>query len=435
MSIKTTFSSQVRHTVPPEVSSFSRSFRSSMAGLGAAFLFVSAQALAATAPNLGTSATYGILSSTYTNTAAGTTINGDVGYVTGPAVVPTVNGTTHINDGPYATAGGNQGTALVNLNGQSCTSLGGGAVALDSINLGAGPGVFPPGCYSSGGAMTITLSTTVTLSGAGVYIFRSGGAITTGANSRVVVSGGACESDVFWTAIGATTLGANAAASATPTFVGTIIDDAGIALGHFANVTGRALAFGGTVSTDANTITVPTCTPFVTPVPPGGQATSSKVFFPTTIAAGGVSRLTITLSNNNVGVATVAAGGFNDNLPSGMVIAPTPNVTTSCGGLPTATAGTSTVSLPAGTTIPGGAPGTCALAVDVAAAASGSYLNQLPVLHTNFTDANLPAGVSLIVSALAPATAIPTLSEWAMIMLVTLLAMVGLVAVRRTGKV
>jgi hypothetical protein len=107
--------------------------------------------------------------------------------------------------------------------------------------------------------MNVTLSTTVTLNGAGVYVFRPGGALNTGANSRVVLAGGACASDVFWAPVGATTLGANAALSLTPTFVGNILDAAGITIGHFANLTGRALAFGGTVTTDANTITVPSC--------------------------------------------------------------------------------------------------------------------------------------------------------------------------------
>src|SRR5476651_2218536 len=71
-------------------------------------------------------------------------------------------------------------------------------------------------------------------------------------------------SDVFWAPlpIGATTIGANAALSPTPTFVGNILDAAGVTIGHFANLTGRALAFGGTVTTDADTITVPSCAPF-----------------------------------------------------------------------------------------------------------------------------------------------------------------------------
>ena len=141
------------------------------------------------------------------------------------------------------------------------TSLGAGAVALDSIVIGNNPpGTIPPGCYSSGGAMNVTVSTTVTLNGAGVYVFRPGGALNTGANSSVRLTAGACASNVFWAPDGAATIGANAALSLTPTFVGNIIDAAGITVGHFANVAGRMLAFGGTVTTDADTITVPVCT-------------------------------------------------------------------------------------------------------------------------------------------------------------------------------
>jgi hypothetical protein len=67
---------------------------------------------------------------------------------------------------------------------------------------------------------------------------------------------------VYWAPVGAATLGANAALSVAPTFVGTIISAAGITIGHFATLTGRALAFGGTVTTDADTIAVPTCAAF-----------------------------------------------------------------------------------------------------------------------------------------------------------------------------
>ena len=111
--------------------------------------------------------------------------------------------------------------------------------------------------------MLITATTNVTLKGVGVYLFRPGGALTTGANSNVLLTNGACASDVFWVPVGATTIGANAALSPTPTFSGNILDAAGITIGHFANLTGRALAFGGTVTTDAATITVPTCTSIV----------------------------------------------------------------------------------------------------------------------------------------------------------------------------
>jgi hypothetical protein len=235
-------------------------------GLGCVALLFLAQvgtASAASAPNLGSTGTYGIVSDTFTNanTAPQTIVNGDVCYTTGPVTPPlTIAGATATPCPPVV--GTDQGLALANLNGQACTSLGAGAVALDSIVIGANPpGTIPPGCYSSGGAMNVTVSTTVTLNGAGVYVFRPGGALNTAANSSVQLAGGACASDVFWAPGGAATIGANAALSATPTFVGNIIDAAGITVGHFANVTGRLLAFGGTVTTDANTITVPACAP------------------------------------------------------------------------------------------------------------------------------------------------------------------------------
>ena len=235
------------------------------AGLIALFA-VSASALAASAPPLGSTSTFGVVSSTFTNsnTAPQTIVNGAVCFSTGPVTPPlTITGVTVTPCDPAT--GIDQGLALAALNGQPCVSLGAGAVALDSVIVGTfPPGVIPPGCYSSGGAMNVTLSTTVTLTGSGVYVFRPGGALNTGDNSRVLLTAGACASDVYWAPVGATTLGANAALSPTPTFAGNILDPAGITVGHFANLTGRALAFGGTVTTDANTITVPVCAPFGT---------------------------------------------------------------------------------------------------------------------------------------------------------------------------
>jgi len=225
-------------------------------------LALSDVAAAATAPPLATTSTYGVVSDTFTNsnTSPQTIINGDVCFSTGPTTPPlTINGATSTPCPPQT--GLDQGAATANANGQACTFLGAGAITLDSVVIGGNPpGTIPPGCYSSGGAMLITATTNVTLKGGGVYIFRPGGALTTGANSNLRLTNGACASDVFWVPVGATTLGANNALSPTPTFSGNILDAAGITIGHFANLTGRALAFGGTVTTDAATITVPACT-------------------------------------------------------------------------------------------------------------------------------------------------------------------------------
>ena len=391
-----------------------------LASLGFVALFLLAQtdrALAADAPDLGMAATFGILSSTYTNTVSGTTINGDLGYTTGPAVVPTVNGTTHVADPTYTTAGADQGTALANLLGQSCTNLGAGALNLNAVDIGGGPGVFIPGCYSNGGAMNITTGTTVTLNGPGVYIFRPGGALTTEANAGFVLAGGVCESDVYWAPNGATTIGAN-----TP-FVGSILDPAGITIGNLSTLTGRALAFGGTVTTSRNTITVPVCTP----LPPSGGVTLGKVFNPSTITTGGVSTLTITLSNNNPGIATLNAD-FTDNLPSGMVIANPTNASTTCSGgtaTVTAIAGGTAVTLLSGATIPGGTPGTCTVTVNVVATGVGSLINTLDAgdLSVDITggdeDVTNTAPVSVPLKANAN-TAIPTLNEWGVIIFMVL---------------
>lgn len=65
---------------------------------------------------------------------------------------------------------------------------------------------------------------------------------------------GASACDVFWTPTAATTLGANS------TFVGTDIDVAGITIGSNVVWSGRALAFGGTVTTAVgDSITTPVC--------------------------------------------------------------------------------------------------------------------------------------------------------------------------------
>lgn len=254
------------HPAPPRVEANRRARRKCgafLAGIGLSTLaLIAAPALAAIAPSLGSVSTHGVVSSTFTNanTAPQTIINGNVCYTTGPTTPPlTINGTAGACPGA---AGADQLAALAILNGQPCTALPVG-VPLDAIAIGGNPpGTFSPGCYFRAGALDITASTTVTLNGGGVYVFKStGGALTTGADSRVVLTGGACASDVFWAPVGATTLGANSGPSlATPTFQGNILDAAGITIGHFANLTGRALAFGGTVTTDAVTISVPTCT-------------------------------------------------------------------------------------------------------------------------------------------------------------------------------
>src|SRR5687768_15533933 len=90
----------------------------------AIFCFIKSGVFAATTPSLGAAASYGILATTYNNSAAGTTINGDIGFTVGPTVEPDpVGGHTNYGNGaPYATAGADQANALSALNAQDCTT-------------------------------------------------------------------------------------------------------------------------------------------------------------------------------------------------------------------------------------------------------------------------------------------------------------------------
>lgn len=264
-------------------------------------LFVPATLFAATAPALGTNSTYGVVSSTYTGNVAATTITGDICYTSGPGTfTPTLISGALTQPCTAGTNGTPQATALTTLNTQACTAITPVGGALNTWVIGANAaGTFPPGCYAVTGAMTITTGTTVTLDltatggdGGNVWVFKSTGALTTGASTAgfpsVVLANGASASNVFWAPAAATTLGANFAVSATPTFIGTIIDDAGISIGHFANLLGRALDYATTVTTDANIITVPTSLHVVKLVVNTGGGTAVASDFSVNVKLAGV---------------------------------------------------------------------------------------------------------------------------------------------------
>ena len=224
---------------------------------------------AATTPSLGAAASYGVLSSSFINTSASTTITGDVGFTTGPAVAPLGAHTYYGSGFPYSTAGTDQGSALATgLANQGCTyEFPAGDINLTTDVQGhpGSVGTYPPGVYCVTGAMAV--SATLTLDGAGTYIFRSTGALNTTASS-IVTTANASACDIFWTP------GALATMGATSTFLGTVVDDSGITIGDSATWSGRALAFGGTVtmSGDAASITVPSaCSAGATPLPTSRQ--------------------------------------------------------------------------------------------------------------------------------------------------------------------
>lgn len=114
--------------------------------------------------------------------------------------------------------------------------------------------------------------------------------------------------------------------------------------------------------------------------------TGGKTFAPSPSYVGLPTTLTITLTNPNAG-ATMPLTSFTDTLPTGMVVAPTPNASVTCSGTGfvngavSASAGGGTVSLNGGTI---GQNGTCQVKVDVVVPAldagntSQNYTNTVP---------------------------------------------------------
>ncbi len=120
----------------------------------------------------------------------------------------------------------------------------------------------------------------------------------------------------------------------------------------------------------------------------------TKAFSPDTIAPGGISRLTFTI-DNGANLIDVGSLAFTDAFPAGLVVAGTPNGSTTCGG--TFAPGASDVSLAfAGGAVAAG--DACAISVDVTSAVAGSYPNTSGALTSDLPDAAPPASATLRVN-------------------------------------
>lgn len=127
----------------------------------------------------------------------------------------------------------------------------------------------------------------------------------------------------------------------------------------------------------------------------------SKQFSPAVIAPGGVSTLTIFISNDNTAAATLSAP-LVDTLPTApgaILVAPVPNVQKTCPGAVTAAAGSGTVTYADGASVPAGG---CTISVDVTGATPGVHNNNIPAgaLQTNLGTNQQPANSALTISTL-----------------------------------
>lgn len=199
---------------------------------------------AATSPTLGASGSYSVLGhTTVTNTGA-TTMPGDLGISIGgsPTGFPpgTVGPPGTIRNAGDSLIAQNDNTAAFGYIDQGCDTTYSGVKDLVAENLVAG--VYCAGAFE--------LSGTLTLSGTGVWIFKSASTLIT-SGTATVVGGNAC--DVWWRQVSSAVLGTNTS------FTGNILSSTSITLATGVSLNGRAMAQTGAVTLDSNTITGSGC--------------------------------------------------------------------------------------------------------------------------------------------------------------------------------
>lgn len=195
----------------------------------------------AQAPNLGTAASFVLFSSNGAVKNVGTThLTGNVGTNNGSSTgFGNVDGVMHDNDGASAQSSTDLLTAYNQLNDATPTFF-------PAPLLGNGA-TLSAGIYSITGAATLdnTLTLDAKENANAVFIFQIQGALSTSANSKVVLIGGAKACNVFWKIEGKVILATNS------TMVGTVIaNNAAIDMYTGVTLEGRALSTTGAVTVD-----------------------------------------------------------------------------------------------------------------------------------------------------------------------------------------
>lgn len=231
--------------------------------------------------NLGTAANYAVLAKAGVSTIPSSVVTGNIGvspaartYLTGWSLIsePTdtayisaqvsgrlyaadmVGGTTSVD---LTAAVGDMQTAYTFANGMAPAggALAGGVPGTACPGAGAFGGMtLTPGVYTCDVTIDIATATNVTLSGAGVYVFRTSRGITQASGTQVKLTNGALAANVFW--VPALTVEIVGTAGATTKMKGVVLAQTDIIVGTNVTVDGRLLAQSA-VSLDQSTITQP----------------------------------------------------------------------------------------------------------------------------------------------------------------------------------
>jgi hypothetical protein len=199
--------------------------------------------------SLGTSAsTLAILAGTAITSTGATIITGDLGLSPGSSVggfpPGILNGTQHINDGIANQAKIDLTAAYNDCAGRTSTEIVTLAGNLGGLTL-------TPGLYKSTSSLAVS-SGDLTFNAMGnanaIFIIQIASTLTTTSGRKVILSGGAQASNIFWQ------VGSSATFGTTSVFKGTVMAMQSITFNTGATLDGRAFARTGTIVLAGNTI-------------------------------------------------------------------------------------------------------------------------------------------------------------------------------------
>jgi hypothetical protein len=150
----------------------------------------------------------------------------------------------------------------------------------------------------------------------------------------------------------------------------------------------------------------------------------TKSMSPATISPGGITTLTINLTNDNSVVANLTSD-LVDSLPADLVVAPDPNIQSSTGCSAAnviALAGGNSVEYIAGATIPIGG---CTISVNLTSDVINTYTNTIPVGSLTTDLGSNPSASSATLTVAVIPHKIPVMPYWGLVLLGALLSLIA----------